>query len=83
MDTVWITVIGAILNAVIGAFVGGEIAGLVQFVAYLYLVKKYYETSCGSAFIISIVAVVILIVVMFILVMMGFGFAGPSLIGAF
>jgi len=83
MDAIWITVLGAILNAVIGAFIGGEIAGLVQFVTYLYLVRKYYETGWGSAFIISIVTVVILIGVMFILVMMGFGFAGPGLIGAF
>ena len=83
MDAVWITVLGAILNAVIGAFIGGEIAGLVQLVAYLYLVKKYYETNWGSAFIISIVAVVIRIVVMFILVLMGFGFAGSGFYGAF
>jgi len=83
MDAVRITVLGAILNAVIGAFIGGEIAGLVQLVAYLYLVKKYYETSWGSAFIISIVAVIILIVVMFILTMVGIGITGPGFYGAF
>ena len=83
MDAVWITVLGAVLNAVIAAFIGGEIAGLVQLVAYLYLVKKYYETSWVSAFIISIVAVVILVVVILILSMLGIGLVGPSFYGGF
>ncbi len=76
MDAVWITVLGMILNAVIAMFVGGEIAGLVQLVAYLYLVKKYYETGWVNAAIVSVVAVVILIVVMFIIGMLGFGMVG-------
>ena len=83
MDAVWITVLGAVLNAVIAAFIGGEIAGLVQLVAYLYLVKKYYETSWVSAFIISIVAVVIVVVVILILSMLGIGLVGPSFYGGF
>jgi hypothetical protein len=83
MDAIWITVLGAILNAVIATFIGGEIAGLVQLVAYLYLVKKYYETSWGSALIVSLVAVVILVVVVFILSMLGVGLIGPSLFGGF
>lgn len=83
MDAVWITVLGAILNAVIAAFIGGEIAGLVQLIAYLYLVKKYYETSWVSALIVSIVAVVILVVVMFGLTMIGFGLIGPGFYGGF
>ena len=52
-------------------------------VAYLYLVRKYYETSWGSAFIISIVAVVILVVAIFVLAMLGVGIAGPGFYGAF
>jgi hypothetical protein len=82
MDAVWITVLGAILNAVIAAFVGGGVAGLVQLVAYLYLVKNYYETSWVSAFVISIVAVVILVLAIFLLAVLGIGLAGPSLIGS-
>ena len=83
MDAVWITVLGSVLNAVIGMFIGGEIAGIVQLVAYLYLVKKYYETSWGSAAVISVVAVVILVVVIFLLAMVGVGLGGPGFYGGF
>ncbi len=81
MDAVWITVIGSVLNAVIAMFIGGEIAGLVQLVAYLYLVTKYYETGWVKAFIVSILAVVILAVVMMGLAMIGIGLgAGYGLV---
>ena len=83
MDAVWITVLGMILNVVISMFIGGEIAGLVQLVAYLYLVKKYYETNWVNAAIVSIVAVVILVVATFILAMLGFGLLGPGYMGGF
>jgi hypothetical protein len=83
MDAIWITVLGAILNAVIGALIGGGIAGLAQLVAYLYLVKQYYETGWVNAAIVSIVAVVILFVVMFGLAMLGFGLLSPGYLGAF
>ncbi len=76
MDAVWITVLGGILDTVIAMFIGGEIAGIVQLVVYLYLVKKYYETSWVSAFIISVIAVVILYAVIILLAMLGFGLFG-------
>jgi hypothetical protein len=71
MDAVWITVLGMILNAVIAMFVGGEIAGLVQLLAYLYLVKKYYETGWVNAAIVSVARAA-----MFALTMLGFGVVG-------
>ena len=83
MDAVWITVLGSILNAVISMFIGGEIAGLIQLIAYLYLVKKYYETGWGSAAVIAIAAVVILVVVFFGLAMLGIGLGGPGFYGGF
>jgi hypothetical protein len=83
MDAVWFTVLGSILNAVIAMFIGGEIAGLVQLVAYLYLVKQYYETSWVSAAVIAIAAVVLLVVVIVLLTMLGVGIAGPGFYGAF
>lgn len=83
MDAVWITVLGSILNAVISMFIGGEIAGLVQLVAYLYLVKNYYETSWGSAAVIAIATVVILVIVIFGLAMIGIGLGGAGFYGGF
>ena len=82
MDAVWITVLGSVLNAAIAMFVGGELAGLVQLVAYLYLVKKYYETGWVKAFIVSILAVVILVVVMMGLAMIGIGIGAGYGFGA-
>ncbi len=81
MDAVWITILGAVINAVIAAFIGGEIAGLVQLVAYLYLVKQYYETGWVQAAIVSVLMVVILVVALFALALVGVGIGGPSMYG--
>ena len=64
MDAVWIGILGTVVNAVIGEFVGGGVGPLAQLVAYLYLVKTYYETGWGNAVVISVLAVVIMIVVL-------------------
>jgi hypothetical protein len=76
-DAVWIGVLGTVINAVIGSLVGGAVGSLAQLVAYLYLVKTYYETGWGNAVIISIVAVVIMAVVVVLLGM----FLGINLTG--
>lgn len=81
MDAVWITILGAVLNAVIAAFIGGEIAGLVQLVAYLYLVKQYYETGWIQAALISFLMVVILGVAVFVLSFIGVSIGGPIMYG--
>jgi hypothetical protein len=67
MDAVWIGVLGTVVNAVIGEFVGGGVGPLAQLVAYLYLVKTYYETGWGNAVVISVLAVVIMAVVLIVL----------------
>ncbi len=59
-DAVWIGVVGAVAKTVIGAILGGGAGSLVQLVAYLYLVKTYYETGWGNAIIVSIIAVVLM-----------------------
>jgi len=71
-DAVWIGILGAVINVVIGSLVGGSLGSLAQLVAYLYLVKTYYETGWGNAIIISILAVIIMAVVL-VLVGMIFG----------
>jgi hypothetical protein len=81
MDAVWITILGAVINAVIAAFIGGEIAGLVQLVAYLYLVKQYYETGWIQALLVSVLMVVILVVAVFALALVGVGIGGPGMYG--
>ena len=71
-DAVWIGILGSVINAVIGSLVGGSLGSFAQLVAYLYLVKTYYETGWGNAIIISILAVIIVAVVL-VLVGMVFG----------
>ena len=67
MDAVWIGVLGTVVNSVIGEIIGGGVGPLAQLVAYLYLVKTYYETGWGNAVVISILTVVIMTVVLIIL----------------
>jgi len=83
MDAVWIGILGTVVNAVIGEVVGGGVGSLAQLVAYLYLVKTYYETGWGNAVVISILAVVIMTAVLIVLGMVlgislgGAGFGPP------
>jgi len=67
MDAVWIGIFGTVVNAVIGEVVGGGVGSLAQLVAYLYLVKTYYETGWGNAVVISVLAVVVMTVVLIVL----------------
>lgn len=78
MDAVWIGILGTVVNAVIGEIVGGGVGSLAQLVAYLYLVKTYYETGWGNAVVISILAVVVMTAVLIVLGML----LGISLVGA-
>jgi len=83
MDAVWIGILGTVVNAIIGEVVGGGLGALAQLVAYLYLVKTYYETGWGNAVVISILAVVIMTGVLVVLDMVlgislgGAGFGSP------
>jgi hypothetical protein len=72
-DAVWIGILGAVVNAVIGSLMGGSIGSLAQLIAYLYLVRTYFETGWGNAAIISIIAVIIMAVVLVVLgIVLGF-----------
>jgi hypothetical protein len=68
-DAFWIVALGIILESVVVAVVRSSFASLVQFVAWLYLVRHYFDTGWGSAFVISLLAVVVFIVVTFGLAM--------------
>ncbi|MHA2394546.1 MAG: hypothetical protein ACXAEX_21660 [Promethearchaeota archaeon] len=78
-DALWITVLGVVVNSILSELVSGGIGSLVQLVAYLYLVKTYYETDWLKAAIIAVVAVVILVVVGVILGLLGFAIIAPTL----
>jgi len=68
-DAFWIVALGIILESVVVAVVRSSFASLVQFVAWLYLVRRYFDTGWGNAFVISLLAVVVFIGVTFGLAM--------------
>ena len=70
-DAAWISVLGIVINAVIGSYVGGGIGSLLQLIVNLYLIKKYFETDWINSFIISILAVLLVFVVFTILGVLG------------
>jgi hypothetical protein len=78
-DALWITTLGVVVNTILSELVSGGIGSLVQLVAYLYLVKTYYETDWVKAAIIAVAAVVILVIVGVLLGLLGFAILAPSL----
>jgi len=68
MDAVTITVLAVLVNAVTGAFLGKNVAGLVQLVAYLFLIVKYYETDWIKSVIVSVVNTVLGWIIFWVLV---------------
>ena len=72
LDAVKITAIFTFVNALIQVFIGAEVVGIVQIVAYLYVVKRYFETSWKNAGLVALLMVFINIVISLVL-------AGPGL----
>ena len=68
-DAFWIVALGIILESMVVAVVRSSFASLVQFVVWLYLVRHYFDTGWGNAFVISLLAVVVFIIVTFGLAM--------------
>ena len=70
-DAVWITAAGVVLNSIIGAVLGTGLGSIVQLIAYLYLVKTYFDTDYVNAAIISFVSVLIMVAVGVVLGILG------------
>ena len=70
-DAVWITAAGVVLNSIIGAVLGTGLGSIVQLIAYLYLVKTYFDTDYVNAAIISFVSVLIMVAVGIVLGILG------------
>jgi hypothetical protein len=72
IDAVKITAVFTVINAFIQVFISAEIAGIFQIIAYLYVVRRYYDTSWRNATIIALLMVFINIVISLILAGPGF-----------
>ena len=74
-EAIWIGILGAVINILISSVAGGPIGGLAQLIAYLYLVKEYFDTGWGNSIIISIIATVLMWLVIILLGFVGLGLA--------
>ena len=72
-DAIWIVVLGVVIGAVVGAFVGGLIAAVIMFIAWLALIKHFFDCGWLKAFLIAVVAVIIFVVILAILAVIGIG----------
>jgi hypothetical protein len=73
MHSVWIVVLGVIINAVLGALVQGLLGLLITLVVWIALIKHFFKTGWGKAAIVGIVATVVLAVIAIVLALIGFG----------
>jgi hypothetical protein len=73
-EAVWIGVLGAVINVLVRTVAGGAIGSLVQLIAYLYLVKTYFDTGWLNAIIIAIIATVLMWGLLILLGFIGLSF---------
>jgi hypothetical protein len=72
-EAIWIGILGAVINILISSMAGGPAGVLAQLIAYLYLVKTYFDTGWGNSVLISIIAVVLMWGVIVLLSIIGLG----------
>jgi hypothetical protein len=73
MHSVWIVVLGVIINTVLGALVQGLLGLLITLVVWIALIKHFFKTSWSKAAIVGIVATIVLAVIAILLAIIGFG----------
>ena len=66
-DAIWIVVLGAFTNGIIGAVFSGLVGSIIAFVLWLGLIKHFFDCGWGRAFVISVLAVIIQFVISFVL----------------
>ena len=66
-DAIWIVVIGAVLNAIMGVFNLGIVGSIVAFVVWLGLIKHFFDCGWGKALLIAIVAAIIQFILAFLM----------------
>jgi hypothetical protein len=87
-DAIWITTLGTLIGfafnyisfnvfTVLG-FIGTIIGAIIMLIVWLGLIKHFFDTGWGMAFVIAIIAVIIYIIVAFIIALI----LGLALLGA-
>jgi len=72
-DAVWIVVLGIILDALLGAYIGGLLGEIALFILWLALISHFFDCGWLKAFVIAIVAVIFFVIISAILALIGIG----------
>ncbi|MCQ5377448.1 MAG: hypothetical protein NO516_05295 [Candidatus Methanomethylicia archaeon] len=72
-DAVWIVVLGTIIGAVVGALAGGIVSSILMLIAWIALIKHFFDCGWLKALLIAIVAVVVFVVIAALLALIGIG----------
>jgi hypothetical protein len=68
VHAIWIAVLGVIIARIIGLIpVIGEIGGIISLIVWVYLIKRFFQTSWMKALIVGIVAAIVLYIVHFLI----------------
>ena len=75
-DALLIVFLGIIVKIILeSVFIEGIIISFIQLIIWLYLVRKYFETDWGKAFVISLISVLVSFGITFVLTILGLGIA--------
>lgn len=72
-DAIWTVVLGTVIGAIVGAFVGSLLAAVIMFVAWLALIKHFFDCGWLRALATAMVAVIIFAIVVVVLAFIGVG----------
>ncbi|MCJ7760178.1 hypothetical protein MUP59_03435 [Candidatus Bathyarchaeota archaeon] len=70
-DAIWIVALGVIIYSILGMFIHGIVGIIVTLIAWLWLIRHFFDTGWLHAIIIAVVAIIALAVVVFILGALG------------
>jgi hypothetical protein len=71
-DAIWIVALGVIIYSILGMFIHGIVGIIVTLIAWLWLIRHFFDTGWLHAIIIAVAAIIALAVVAFILGALGF-----------
>jgi hypothetical protein len=80
-DALWIALLGIIINVVVAYFIGNLVATIIVFIAWLLLIKHFFDCGWLKALLIAFVAVVIFAIIIaalsIIVAIIGIGTIAP------
>lgn len=72
-DALWVVVLGIIIGILVNYLLSGPLAAIIMLIAWLALIKHFFDCGWIRALIIAIVAVIIFVIIAAILALIGIG----------